>query len=209
VAIGDGIFLTGAVITPLGEGEPRTLDAEQAGALAQTIIAQAFWGPAGIKQDPPPDLPVYRIELSGDFAGVVGVLTVHYTDDGTTPYVAFPGLVITPEPIDPPPDPENWFTVPRLAMDAFNGRGELADTSGRLSSPATTTPLAAEDASDGGSDSSVLPIALAAGVAVLAVGGLWALQRRRGGGPSGAGDDGPTESGEPAEEVPATVASDD
>src|ERR687897_3380269 len=59
IGIGDGIFLTGATITPVDGGEPRTLDAYQAAVFTQGFLAQAFFGPPDIKREPPADLPVY------------------------------------------------------------------------------------------------------------------------------------------------------
>jgi len=178
VTIGDGIFLTGAVITPLGDGQPRTLDAYQAAVFVQSFLAQAFFGGDDIVRDPPADLPVYRVEISGDWAGDVGVLTVHYADDGTTPYVAFPGLEVTPTPIDPPPAPANWFAAPPLAIEAFNGRGELQDTLGTQVTTTTTESNEEAASQGGGSDSSTTPILVGAAVAAALVGGgLWIRRR--------------------------------
>jgi LPXTG-motif cell wall-anchored protein len=221
VGIGDGIFLTGMVITPPDGGAPRTLDAEQAAAFTQAMLAQAYFGPQGIKKDPPADVPVYRVDLSGQFLTDSGVLTVYYADDGTTPYVAFNGLQIDPEPLDPPPEPVNWFMVPPLVKEAFNGTATLADTTGAASTTSTTTPPEGSSGADEDDDSSSGLLIAGAVVAaiLLAAGGVWLLRRRRGadeppedegdgGGTSEGGPDGGVDAAE-AEEVTATVGPDD
>ena len=206
VGIGDGIFLTGMVITP-PDGPPRTLDAEQAAAFTQAMLAQAYFGPPGIKKDPPADLPVSVVEISGQFLNDVGVLTVHYADDGTTPFVAFPGLVINPEPIDPPPAPEGWFMAPPLVRDAFNGTAELAQTDGAASTTTAPPVTEAAAASDDDSDSSALPIVAGiAALVVLAGGAVWLVRRRRTDGD--APDDGPGDAYDAPEEVSTTVTPD-
>jgi hypothetical protein len=185
VGIGDGIFLTGATITPVDGGEPRTLDAYQAAAFTQGFLAQAFFGPADIKQDPPADLPVYRVELAGDYAGDVGVMTVHYTDDGTKAYVAFPGLEVTPTPVDPPPEPSNWFVATKLTMDAFNGEGVVQESAGTQTTT-TTTEQGSDDAAASEDDDDSPVVWIVAGVvaaAVLIGGGLWLRGRRQTEGP--------------------------
>jgi MYXO-CTERM domain-containing protein len=122
---------------------------------------------------------VYRVDIEGYWAQDDGVVTVHYADDGTTPYVAFPGLAVTPEPLDPAPEPTNWFEAPERTLDAFNGEGELIDTTGTQQVTATTAPLEAS-ASASSDDSDGLPTWIWGVVAavVLAGGGVW-LRRRR------------------------------
>lgn len=191
VGIGDEIFLTGAVITPPDGAAPRTLDAYHAAVFVQSWLATAYFGGKEIVRDPPPDLPVYRVDITGSWVGTVGIQTVHYTDDGSTPYVAFPGLGPSPTMPDPPPEPSGWFAAFPRVIDAFNGEAELIETTGTqqaaaqqaaaTSTTTSTTSDTTEEAASpgGGSDPSVVWIAAAlAGAAVLVGGGLWFRRRR-------------------------------
>jgi len=181
VGIGDGLFLTGAVITPLDGGPARELDAYQAAVFVQSWLAYAFYGPDGTEQAPAADLAVYRVDLSGSWAGAPGVLTVHYADDGTTPYVAFPGLVIR-DFDDPDPRPvEGWFTAPRRVMETFRGEGELEDTLGTSQATATTEPSAGFVPAAGGSGQDGTPWLLWAalpGAGLVVIGWLWFRRRQ-------------------------------
>lgn len=138
VGIGDEIFLTGAVVTPPDGGAPRNLDAYQAAVFVQSWLGQAFIPGPSLLRDPPPDLPVFRVDVSGIWAGTTGIVTVHYTDNGSTPYIAFPGLVVSESVPDPPPPPSNWFVAPTRVIDTFNGKGKLVDTAGTRQATSTT-----------------------------------------------------------------------
>jgi hypothetical protein len=179
VGIGDGIFLTGAVITPPGDEAPRTLDAYDAAVLVQSWMPAAYWGGTGLIAEPPPDLPVYRIDTRGEWGNpnAVGGVTVYFATDGTTAYVAFPGLVVWKDASGAPP-PSGWFTPPARVIDAFNGEAELEDSTG--TQMATTPSMEPSDESAAGDTdeaTSEWPWATIASVAVLG-GGLGFLLRR-------------------------------
>jgi hypothetical protein len=180
VTIGDGIYIRGATITPLDGGPTRTLDDYQAAVFAQSFIGQALFGPEDAKREPPAGTPVYRVDIEGWWAQDDGIVTVHYADDGTTPFVAFPGFVVTPELPDPPPEPTGWFAAPERTRDAFNGEGELVETTGINQATATTAAPGAEPAPAGSGDDGGAPTWLwGALAAVVLVGlGLWFRSRR-------------------------------
>jgi hypothetical protein len=192
VGIGDEIYLTGATITS-PTGEPvRTLDAYHAAAFVQSFLASAFFGGPEIVRDPPPELPVHRVDVTGSWAGEVGTVTVYYTADGATPFIAFPGIIAWTDPTDAPP-PSSWFMPPARVIDAFNGEAELLDTTGtQMATVSSTTAPAgasgdeaagsaeATGAGDEGSDSSSLPVLpLGAALVVLVAGGAVWMRRRR------------------------------
>lgn len=145
VGIGDGIFLTGGRITPPAGEAPRTMDAYHTAVFVQSWLATAFYGGSDILRDPPPDLPVHRVDSTGDWAGSTGSVTVYYATDGTTPYIAFPGLVIWTDESEVPA-PANWFVAPPRVIDAFNGSADLVPSLGVET--ATSAPTTAVDAAD-------------------------------------------------------------
>lgn len=181
VAIGDGYSFTGAVITPLEGGETRTLDAYQAAVFVQSWLGQAIFAREDILKEPSPELPVYRVDIQGDWGDQVGRVTVYYATDGTTPYIAFPqtqGAVTDPNA--PYPEPADWFVgVPRV-IDAFEGNAELIETTGTQMATSTTTTPGSEQASGSSDDSTSPPVwvwAVAAAVVIIA-GGLVLRARR-------------------------------
>lgn len=172
VGIGDGIFLTGATITSPGEA-PRSLDAYHAAVFVQSWLASAFFGTdhAG---DPPPELPVHRVDMTGTWTGTEGTVTVYYAVDGPTPYIAYgEGLVPRQQPFTPPP-PSNWFKPPARVIEAFNGEADLIRTTGTQRASGELDEQAASD----GSDSDKWIWAAGAGLVAVIGGGFW-LRRRR------------------------------
>jgi hypothetical protein len=181
VGIGDGIFLTEGVITPPAGEEPRTLDAYHTAVFVQSWLAAAFYGGPDLLKEPPAGLPVYRVDSTGDWAGSSGTVTVYYTTDGTTPYIAFPGMVVWSDPSEVPP-PSNWFVAPPRVIEAFNGEADLVESLGveTATSVATAAPEGKEDAlGDAGSDSTeawpwaIVGVTAAGALAV----GLWFRRR--------------------------------
>jgi hypothetical protein len=181
VAIGDGLSFTGAtVLEP--DAEPRQLSAYQAAVFVQSWLATAYFGGAASLGDPPADLPVSRVDVTGMWPSKkFGTGVVYYASDGTSAWVSFPP---DQEPVDGPvtsaPEPSNWFRAPDRTVDAFAGTAELVDTFGTQETVPATTEAAAGD--DGGDDSTAGPSAIwllvaGAGV-VVALGGVL-LRRRR------------------------------
>ena len=172
VGIGDGIFLTGAVVTPPGDEPPRTLDAYDAAVFVQSWIASAYFGGEDFKREPPPpDLPVYRVDSTGEWGGSTaqGTVTVYYATDGTTAYIAFPGLAVWTDPAEAPP-PSGWFSPPARVIDAFNGDAELEETYGTQSATTTTTVPPLEPEAGDSDATSRWPWTTITTVAVLVVG---------------------------------------
>jgi hypothetical protein len=187
VGIGDGVFLSGGRITPPAGEAPRTLDAYHAAVFVQSWLAAAFYGGADIVRDPPPELPVYRVDSTGDWAGSTGTVTVYYATDGTTPYIAFPGLVVWTDESEVPA-PSNWFVAPPRVIEAFNGTADLVPSLGveTATSVATTVPAdgAAGPASpaDVAEDQTTNPwpwVLVGATALAAAAGALWLRRRAR------------------------------
>lgn len=180
VGIGDGIFLTDGLITPPAGEAPRELDAYHTAVFVQSWLAAAFYGGEDIVRDPPPELPVYRVDSTGDWAGSVGTVTVYYATDGTTPYIAFPGLVVWTDESEVPP-PANWFVAPPNAIDAFNGVADLAPTLGVETATSVATTASDEEGALGGTDSDTTeawPWALVGLTAAAAIAtGVWFRRR--------------------------------
>jgi len=129
VAIGDGFAFTGAVIRSADGSVERTLNAYQAAVFVQSWLADAFFGTPNV-QNPPPTLPVYRIDVTGTWGQLSGALTVYYASDGKTAWLSFPqDQVPTANPTSPPP-PTNWFVPPTRVIEAFNGTATLQATIG-------------------------------------------------------------------------------
>jgi hypothetical protein len=191
VGIGDRLWLTGATVIPPDGGAPTELDAYQAAVFTQSWIGLSFVPNPEIAQDPPPDSPITRVDLEGEWAGQPGTVTVYYTIDGEQPYIGFPGLIVrTPEYPDAP-EPSNWFGAPALVAETITGEGELQETTGTQTAecrdPADATDGAGEEEAAGSGDDSGsdLPWAtIAVGLAVVLIGGgLWMRSRRTGAAP--------------------------
>ena len=181
VGIGDNLWLTGAVITP-ADGPTRTLDAYQAAVFVQSWLPTAIYGGNDILQDPPPELPVNRVDISGQWGpGNIGWQTVYLATDGTSPYVSWPqDQPLATEPGGTPPPPADWFLGEARVLDAFNGEAELIDTQGTRDATSTTTVPGetAETATDtdGSSSGGVWAVI---GAAILAAGVAAAFLMRR------------------------------
>lgn len=176
VGIGDGFYFTGATVISPGEA-PREMDAYHAAVFVQSWLGTAFFG-GDVGADPPPEVPVYRVAVAGDWGGAPGTIHVYFATDGTTPFIAFgEGLVPQPASADPPP-PSNWFAAPPRVIDAFNGEADLVPTAGTQQAQSTPTePVASPGEEDEGSSSSLAWVAIA-GAAVLVAIWFW-LRRRR------------------------------
>lgn len=180
IGINEGIFIEGAVVTPPDGGPTRTMDEYQAAVFAQSWMGSAFFGDPNDVLDPPADAPVYRIDIAGTWNHQPGNVTAYFAQDGDTPYIAFPGIVVWSDPLAIPP-PSQWFVPPARVVETFQGEGELIDTSGReiaTSIPGSGFDQAASGDGDGESDLPWVWIATGAGAALAAVGAT-ALRRRR------------------------------
>ena len=179
VGIGDNFWFTSAVITTPGESAPRPFDAYQAAVFAQSWLGEAFFGHPE-KQDPPPTLPVSRVDITGTWGDLTGTMSVYYASDGTTAWLSFPdGQTPVSGPVTPPP-PSNWFVAPPKAIAAFAGTAPLEETVGV--NEATSVPQAAPgEAPSGsrGSSSSAIWWALLAVPVLVAVGAFIVIRRRR------------------------------
>jgi hypothetical protein len=181
VAIGDGIVMTGAVITPPGTEPPRTFDAYHAAVFTQSWLAEAYWGNPQVV-DPPAGLPVYRVDITGKWGPVTGVQTVYYASDGKTAWLSWPqDQPVSPPPSTPPP-PSVWWIGPPRVIDAFNGTAQLQQTTGvdQAAREAAGQLAPAESVSEGSDGSSLAWILVGVGLAVVIVGGgMFLIHRRR------------------------------
>jgi hypothetical protein len=178
VPIGDGYSFTGATVTS-PDGTTREMDAYQAAVFVQSWLGQALFATDDIVKDPPPGLPVHRVDIEGQWgvSAPVGRVTVYFAVDGETPYVAFPqDQGVATDPSAPPPEPADWFMPLPRVVDAFNGDAELIDTTGTQQATSTTTTEEAA-AGDGQDDDGSPWIWVAAGAAVVAVVGGFLLLR--------------------------------
>ena len=184
IGLDQGIFVSGATVTPLDGGESATMDEYHAATFMQAWIGAAFFSnPTDAVQDPPPDLPVFRVDFEGTWQNNPGNITAYYATDGTKAWIGFPGLVVWTDPSQIPP-PSNWFTPPERTIDAFNGDAELQETTGMyLATSIPTTPEeAAADPGGGSTEETDFPWLWVVVGAVVALGlaGAFALRRRAG-----------------------------
>ncbi len=181
VAIGDGLYVTGATVIPPDGGATRTMDAMQAAVFVQSWLPGAFFAGPDTAQEPPAELPVYRVDSTGQWwGGQRGTVTCYFATDGTTGYVAVSGPVVWIEGQEPPP-PSNWYTPAPRVIEAFNGRGELIETAGveqaRKLAEQRNNPTP-EASSDDGSTPVWVWVVAAAGALAVAGGGFRLLRRR-------------------------------
>jgi MYXO-CTERM domain-containing protein len=183
VAIGDGLSFSGAHITNLTNPTepPRDLPAYQAAVFIQSFLPGAFFSNP-VLQDPPADLPVYRVDVDGVW-GVINVgpyaQTIYYASDGSNVWLSYPQNQ-APTDASPPP-PGNWFVASGLTSDAFNGHGVLQDTEGTREVTSTTAGPSQTSSSGG---SSATPIVIIVVVAVVLLGGSLIWRRRRAASPA-------------------------
>jgi hypothetical protein len=184
VGIGDGYYFTGAVITTPGAAN-RTLNAYQAATFVQSWLGEAVWGQPTM-QNPPADLPVSQVDISGEWAaGGVGVLTVYFVSDGNGhSWINFPQNQVPTTATTTPPAPEKWWIPPPHAIDAFNGTGKLEETLGTYTATSVTTPTpatgSAASSSSGSSGSSNLWIwAVVGSIGIVLIGAGIVIRSRR------------------------------
>lgn len=179
VNIGDGFAFTGAVVTSPGE-EPVEHDAMYAAVWVQSWLPTSIFGEPAL-QGPPPELPVHRLEVSGQWGFTPGTLTQYFATDGETAWVALPAnQTPTTEPVTPP-EPADWFVAEPRVIGAFNGTEELVPTAGTEAPTEFPTAEEIEEraaaAADADDDSSAVPWIIGGGVVVLLGAGLF-LRRR-------------------------------
>lgn len=183
VSIGDGFAFTGAVVYPPAEAPTTTWDADRTAVFVQSWLGESIFGTPNV-QDPPPELPVHRIDITGTWAFTPGILTVYYATDDVTAWVGLPAdQTATPAPARTP-EPSGWFVGDPRVIGAFNGTEGLIQTAGVAAATTTTTEpgVAPEEAvgpssDDSGSEPPWDLIAL--GAVALAGGGGLVLRRRR------------------------------
>ena len=192
VGIGDNLYFSGAVITPGDGSAVRSLSAYQTAAFVQSWMPTAlFGGPQSIAA-PPKDVPVTRVDVSGQWGpGNLGVHTIYYATSPEGVFVSWPQeQAVVAAPGGPPPPQEDWFRALPRVTDALAGKAELIETAGTQQADdyltATTEAEAAEAAEtgpDGASDGSSNPAnsisTFGVAVAVVAAGVLIAVVWRR------------------------------
>jgi hypothetical protein len=182
VDIGGGNKTTGAVITVNGDASSsRTLNAYQAAVFLQAWLPYALVAQNPVLEDPPAQLPVYRVDLTGTWGngGPTGAVAVYYASDGTKAWISFPNdQPPAPEPISPPP-PSHWFVAPQRTIDAFNGTATLVETQGVNAATASTLPPGEAKTSSGSSSSTAIWVALLVGLVIVLLVGGFIMRRRR------------------------------
>ena len=190
VGIGDNLYFSGAVITPGDGSEVRSLSAYQAAVFVQSWVGTAFFGGPESVEAPSKDLPVTRVDVSGQWGpGNLGVNTVYYAASADMVFISWPQeQPVVAAPGGPPPPQEDWFlAVPRVT-DALEGKAKLIETAGTQQADdyltATTEAEAAEAAETGpdgasGGSSNAASDAVRVAVAVVAAGVLIAVVWRR------------------------------
>jgi hypothetical protein len=179
VGIGDNLsFLGGEVLDAAGQ-TVRTYDAKQAAVFVQSWLASLFGDPE--IQVPPADATRYTVRINGTWVSATGYQTIHYAEQGEQAWVSWPqGQIATTSPTTVPA-PEEWFVPPPKALEAFQGRGDLANTLGVFQATSVPGQQATGDTpSESESDNdAILWIAIAAAAVVVLVGGGLLLRRRR------------------------------
>lgn len=185
VGLDEGIFVTGAVVTPLDGGDTTRQDDYHAAVFMQSFLGTAYFGGPEVRRDLPPDLPIYRVDFSGTWVHTPGNVTAYYATDGVTPYISFTGFTVWTDPADAPP-PTTWFAPPERAIHAFNGEEDLVPTTGTYVATSIPQGSSEEASPPGSSPGAGSPGAdapwpwIAAGAAVLVVlAGVYRQRRRR------------------------------
>jgi hypothetical protein len=184
-AIDVNFEFTGATISSPADPTPRSMTGYQAAVFVQSWLPDALYGHPELR-DPPADLPVYRVDLTGAWGGdepQVGYQTVYYASDGTTAYMSYPqDQVVTPTPSDPPPAPTTWFLPPTRAIEAFNGTATLIESGGTQAAAAATANGSRKAPTSNDSSSSSTPWVLygvlVAGAVFVVVGAVLFIRRR-------------------------------
>jgi hypothetical protein len=175
VAIGDGFSFTGATITSPGQPD-RAFTAYQAAVFVQSWLPAAFYGTPTMAA-PPADLPVYRLDIAGNWGGPTTILTAYFAEDGKGgSWLSFPQPQTGTTETNPPPPPANWWIPPPRTLEAFHGTAKLEETLGTYNATSTTAS-ALPAGSDSGSSSPWVWVL--ASVAVVAVGAFVVIRRRR------------------------------
>jgi hypothetical protein len=179
VSIDSELAFTEATVTTPAEPAPRTFDAYHTAVFVQSWLPYAFFGQNVVKQDPPLEVPVYRVDMVGTWGGVYAPgltpQTVYYATDGTTAWLSYPqNQPVTGPPQEPPP-PSDWFVGPPRVIEAFNGTAQLEETLGLHEQ----TPNTEAAESTGDSSSFIFWWVLGCVVLVAAVASFFFIRRRR------------------------------
>jgi len=139
VQISGNYSFTGAVITGPGLAKPRKLNAYQAAVYVQSWLADTVFGKGVVRQSPPANLPVYRVDVAGFWGGNTATLATYYASDGTQVWIAFPRQpTSTSTPSTRPPNAAGWFVALPRVKQAFEGTAKLVPTAGIAQSPGST-----------------------------------------------------------------------
>jgi hypothetical protein len=179
VTISGGFAFSGAVITGPGMAKPRRLNAYQTAVYMQSWLGSLYSGAPVTRRKPPAALPVYEVDVTGNWGGSVETRSTFYASDGRRVWIAFPALApITGTPGTRPAVISGWFVALPRVRQAFAGTAKLVQTGGTESLPTTTTARAATGSRNRGSD---VGWGIAIGLAVVAVAGatLWLVRSRR------------------------------
>jgi len=146
VTISGDFAFSGAVITGPGMPTPRTLTAYQSAVYMQSWLGALYSGAPITRRNPPPTLPVYEVDVTGNWGGSIETRATFYAADGRRVWIAFPALApITSTPGTRPAVIRGWFVALPRVRQAFAGTAKLVETGGTQtvptsSTPATTTP---------------------------------------------------------------------
>lgn len=132
VAIGGGLAFSGATITGPSR-DVRRLNAYQSAVWVQSWIGQLYYGKPSHER-PPANLPVYRVDVTGNWGGSIETRATFYASDGRLVWVAFPRL----PPSRGHPVITGWFAALPRVREAFAGTAKLELTGGTQTLPPTT-----------------------------------------------------------------------
>lgn len=177
VSISGHFAFSGAVITGPGLSKPRTLNAYQSAVYMQSWLGSLYSGARVTHQKPPDALPVYEVDVTGNWGGSIETRSSFYASDGRRVWIAFPAVApLTSTPGTRPAVIRGWFVALPRVKHAFEGTAKLVETGGTQSTT-TTLPAPASHRSGGRG----IGLGLAIGLAALAVAALafWRLRIRR------------------------------
>ena len=177
VEISGGYAFSSAVVHEPGTTATRKLDAYQAAVFVQSWIGDLYYGKPA-HTPPPANLPVSRVDVTGNWGGTYTTLAVFYATNGTQVWIGFPSQPMTTTPSTRPPAPGGWFVALPRVRQAYAGTAKLVLTGGvqaatSTSAPPSTSPTTAAPPASSSGHKSKRAIFLWIGLGLAVVAALW------------------------------------